>query len=87
MKIGLVSDTHLPNIGHALPDQLLSAFDGVDLILHAGDVYSPECLDWLERIAPILAVEVPPARRWATPGSPNDGWSSLRDTASGWCTT
>jgi len=24
------------------------AFAGVDLILHPGDIYAPECLDWLE---------------------------------------
>ena len=36
------------------------AFAGVGLILHAGDIYTSECLDALERIAPVLAVEVPP---------------------------
>jgi hypothetical protein len=36
------------------------AFEGVDLILHAGDIYTSECLDALERVAPVLAVEVPP---------------------------
>ncbi|MCX6021309.1 MAG: metallophosphoesterase family protein [Chloroflexi bacterium] len=61
MKIGLISDTHLPNIGQELPPQINIAFAGVDLILHAGDIYNSACLDWLERIAPIIAVEVPPA--------------------------
>jgi putative phosphoesterase len=31
------------------------AFHGVDLILHAGDIYIPSVLDHLERIAPVLA--------------------------------
>jgi hypothetical protein len=34
------------------------AFEGVNLILHAGDIYIPSCLDWLERIAPVKAVEL-----------------------------
>ena len=37
------------------------AFASVDLILHAGDIYNSACLDWLERLAPVIAVEVPPA--------------------------
>ena len=61
MKIGLISDTHLPQMGREPPPQVALAFAGVDLILHAGDIYSADCLDWLERIAPVLAVEVAPA--------------------------
>jgi len=61
MKIGLISDTHLPAMGREPPPQVAGAFAGVDLILHAGDIYSSDCLDWLERIAPVVAVEVPPA--------------------------
>ncbi|MBI3325099.1 MAG: metallophosphoesterase family protein [Nitrospinae bacterium] len=61
MKTGLISDTHLPALGLEPPPQVAHAFAGVDLILHAGDIYSAGCLDWLERIAPVLAVEVSPA--------------------------
>ena len=61
MKIGLISDTHLPAMGLEPPAQVADVFEGVDLILHAGDIYSSACLDWLERIAPVIAVEVPPA--------------------------
>ena len=43
------------------PLQVAHAFKGVELILHAGDIYSSECLDWLEEIAPVIAVELPPA--------------------------
>ncbi len=60
MKIGLISDTHLPAMGE-VPPEVVTAFAGADLILHAGDIYSSACLDWLERIAPVIAVEVPPA--------------------------
>jgi putative phosphoesterase len=37
-----------------IPDQVITAFQGVDLILHAGDVQVPRALDWLERIAPVI---------------------------------
>ncbi len=47
-------------MGHEPPPEVMLAFAGVDLILHAGDIYTSECLDSLERIAPVLAVEVPP---------------------------
>lgn len=61
MKIGLISDTHLPALGLVPPSEVALAFAGVDLILHAGDIYSAACLDWLELIAPVIAVEVAPA--------------------------
>ena len=48
-------------MGRHPPAEVARAFEGVELILHAGDVYTSECLDWLERIAPVIAVEVPPA--------------------------
>ena len=57
MLIGLLSDTHIPDHAKKLPSQLKDAFRGVDLILHAGDIYSPSVLDELERIAPVLAAE------------------------------
>jgi uncharacterized protein len=54
MRIGLIADTHIPDIEEKLPVEILKAFRGVDLILHAGDVYSPSVLDALEGIAPVL---------------------------------
>lgn len=57
MLIGLISDTHIPNHVKELPEQLKKAFRDVDLILHAGDIYSVSVLDELERIAPVLAAE------------------------------
>jgi putative phosphoesterase len=51
VRIGLVSDTH------GLADPLLGRlFQGCDLVLHAGDVGSPEVLESLGRIAPVRAV-------------------------------
>jgi len=65
--IGLLSDTHVHFAGYnvklstltssELPIQIRDAFRGVDLILHAGDVYSLPVLDKLETIAPVLAAE------------------------------
>ena len=58
MRIGIISDTHNPSVGKEPPPEVAKAFSGVDLILHAGDIYQPTCLDWLERIAPVKAVEL-----------------------------
>ncbi len=55
MKIGLISDTHIPSMGKEPPAQLRQLFANVDLIVHAGDVYIPECLEWLGEIAPVHA--------------------------------
>jgi len=53
MKIGLISDTHIPGVVMEVPSKVNKAFEGVDMILHAGNVYTPKILDWLERIAPV----------------------------------
>jgi putative phosphoesterase len=54
--IGLLSDTHVPHRMPALPPALFERLDGVDLILHAGDLDDPAVLDQLGRIAPVQAV-------------------------------
>jgi putative phosphoesterase len=54
MLIGLISDTHIPFDVKELPE-LSHVFHGVDLILHAGDIYQTYVLDQLEEIAPVLA--------------------------------
>ena len=58
MRVGLISDTHNPSVGPEPPPEVVSAFKGVDVIIHAGDIYQPSCLDWLEEIAPVYAVEL-----------------------------
>jgi len=55
MRIGLLADTHIPIAAKELPPELIEAFRGVDLILHAGDIYALSVLDELARIAPVLA--------------------------------
>jgi len=51
MTLGILSDTH--NYFHP---QLPEVLAEVDLILHAGDVGTPEVLDELEKVAPVRAV-------------------------------
>lgn len=55
MRIGLVSDTHIPEVAKALPAELARALKGVDLIFHAGDIYSLSVLDDLQHIATVMA--------------------------------
>ena len=57
MRIGLITDTHIPDAASELPPQLTDVFQGVELILHAGDIYIPSVLDELERIAPVVAAQ------------------------------
>lgn len=57
MRIGIVSDTHLPNLIRQLDElgpEPARFFSTVDLILHSGDLTSPMVLDWLERFAPVV---------------------------------
>ena len=56
MRIGLISDTHIPQAGRDLWPQVYEALRGVDLIMHAGDLLVPEVIDWLEPLAPVMAV-------------------------------
>lgn len=55
VRIGVVSDTHWHREDQYL-EQLDHSLQGVDLILHAGDVEEPFVLERLERIAPVQAV-------------------------------
>ena len=55
MRIGLISDTHIPEACEHLPDRVFEVFAGIDLVMHAGDVYVNRVLDELARIAPVLA--------------------------------
>jgi putative phosphoesterase len=55
-RIGVVADTHYPEFLDELPTRLGEVLEGVELILHAGDVGGPAALRELERIAPVQAV-------------------------------
>lgn len=56
MRIGVLSDTHIPDRTLDLPAELADVFAGVDLIVHAGDICQPFVIDELQKIAPVLAV-------------------------------
>lgn len=56
MKIGVVSDTHIPKAAQDLPEDIYNDFVNVDLILHAGDLVDLSVLRNLERLAPVKAV-------------------------------
>ena len=56
LKVGVLSDTHLPYRMKQLPPQIYEIFADVDLILHAGDVDKVNLLRYLEEIAPLYAV-------------------------------
>jgi putative phosphoesterase len=59
--VGLISDTH-----GLLRPEVFAAFEGVEMILHAGDVGGDEILDELAVIAPVQAV----AGNTDPPGNP-----------------
>ena len=51
LLVGVISDTH-----GLLRPEALAALDGVDAIVHAGDIGGAGILDALRRIAPVVAV-------------------------------
>jgi putative phosphoesterase len=70
MRIGLITDTHQPSELKHLWPEVHHAFEGIDLILHGGDIVHPMVLDWLEEIAPTLACR----------GNNDIGWDDRRMT-------
>jgi putative phosphoesterase len=75
VKIGVLSDTHIPEAGEDMPPQAYEALAGVDLIVHCGDLHDISIVDRLERVAPVLVsrgngdTPYPMGRR---PGVPED---------------
>jgi putative phosphoesterase len=55
-RIGVISDTHIPVAAKELPARVGEIFNGVNLILHAGDLVTSSVLDDLALIAPVTAV-------------------------------
>jgi putative phosphoesterase len=52
MLIAVISDTHMPKGGRALPDACVERIAGADLLLHAGDFSTLDVLRQLEAIGP-----------------------------------
>jgi uncharacterized protein len=49
--LGVISDTH-----GLMRAEAIQALDGVEMIIHAGDIGTPEVLEALHAIAPVVAV-------------------------------
>lgn len=57
-RIGIIADNHSRTAdGADLPQAVLDAFSGVDLIVHCGDAGSWGALDRLATVAPVVGVE------------------------------
>ena len=56
MRIGVISDTHLPNADKNYPEELTRALKSVDLIIHAGDHCEERYLNQLKSIAEVKAI-------------------------------
>jgi putative phosphoesterase len=79
--LAVVSDTHLPRGSRVLPEECLERMRAADLILHAGDLVTPEVLADLRALGrPVAAVHgnvddhevrrlLPSARMVATAGA------------------
>lgn len=71
MKVALLSDTHAPRFWRSCPPRVAEHLDGVDAILHAGDVCTPGVLYELAGYAPVHAVrgnnDGPDIAEWGAP--------------------
>lgn len=52
MKIGVISDTHIPERSNELPQEILESFKKVDMVIHAGDIGDLSVLDKLKNVCP-----------------------------------
>ncbi len=56
-RIGIISDTHIKeHFPKQFIEPVLTTFEGVDLILHGGDVNAPWVIEELEKLAPVQVV-------------------------------
>lgn len=56
MRIGVISDTHIPGKVSKIPAEVLNAFRGADMIIHAGDLIVLDVLAELKKICPDVRV-------------------------------
>ncbi len=74
MRIGLITDTHMPASCKHLWPEVHRAFAGVDAIWHGGDIVWASVLDELEEIAPTFASK----------GNNDNGWHDSRLKQTQW---
>jgi putative phosphoesterase len=80
-RIAVVSDTHIPMTRPIVPQSILAAVTGADLILHAGDICCAQVLSELERLAPLAAVHGnvdPPDLQAKLPAARVVEWAGIR---------
>lgn len=56
MRIGVISDTHIPRVAKDMPKVIYEEFEDVDLILHAGDFVEADFLKKLRDFKRTIAV-------------------------------
>jgi putative phosphoesterase len=70
-RIAILSDTHAPRFWKRMPSSVAHRLEGVDLVLHAGDVCVASVLDELVSFAPVRAVlgnnDGPDVAAWGAP--------------------
>jgi len=52
MRIGVISDTHIPEKALGLPEKVVKDLKKVDMIIHAGDLIALSVIDMLKNICP-----------------------------------
>ena len=71
LRVAVLADTHAPRHWKRCPDAVARCLEGVDMILHAGDVCTAETLDELAGFAPVRAVlgnnDGPDVAGWGAP--------------------
>ena len=57
MLVAIISDTHLPRGTRRIPDECVERMRAADLVVHAGDISTPEALAEIEALGtPVRAV-------------------------------
>ena len=73
MRVVVLSDTHSPRHWKGLPPAVAEHLASAEVILHAGDVCTPDVLDLLAGFAPVHAVmgnnDVPEVAAWGAPAT------------------
>lgn len=68
----MVADTHVGEHLPVLPAEVAEVLEGVDLVLHAGDLTDTVVIEELETIAPVVAVRGNHDQEAGIPGLPRD---------------
>ncbi len=73
MRVVVLSDTHSPRFWKGCPPAVAAQLESADVILHAGDVCTPDVLDLLAGYAPLHVVlgnnDVPEVAAWGAPAA------------------